>query len=186
MGHWFLRPACMPKFQHTRRKTKKSGTRGGTRTRRTLVLSQVRLPITSLAQKHGLERWFRFTDASCATTALPTELSQEKICLVPRAGIEPAQAFGMGLSVLQETSPYLATPPPGTRNTVAIYRFSIGSKNWWMCGELNPGGPRIGWLLCVDAPTATNRACAIFLIHTHYPGAIGWIRTSKRTSPFPG
>ena len=78
VGHWFLRPACMPKFQHTRRKTKKSGTRGGTRTRRTLVLSQVRLPITSLAQKHGLERWFRFTDALCATTALPADLSQEE------------------------------------------------------------------------------------------------------------
>lgn len=36
-----------------------------------------------------------------------------------------------------------------------------------MCGESNPNGPRIGWLLCVDAPTATHRACAIFLIHTH-------------------
>ena len=45
-----------------------------------------------------------------------------------------------------------------------LYR---GLKNWWMCGESNPNGPRIGWLLCVDAPTATHRACAIFLIHTH-------------------
>ena len=36
-----------------------------------------------------------------------------------------------------------------------------------MCGESNPNGPRIGWLLCVDAPTATHRACAIFRIHTH-------------------
>ena len=34
------------------------GARGGTRTRRTLILSQVRLPITSLAQK-ALELLFR-------------------------------------------------------------------------------------------------------------------------------
>lgn len=44
---------------------------------------------------------------------------------------------------------------------------------WWMYGELNPSSPRIGWLLCVDAPTATHRACAIIQIYTHIlvPGA---------------
>ena len=46
-----------------------------------------------------------------------------------------------------------------------------------MYGELNSSGPRIGWLLCVDAPTATNRACAIVQIYTHFFGARHRIRT---------
>ena len=53
-------------------------------------------------------------------------LKMKTVEMVPRAGVEPAQALRAGLSVVQEASPYWTTPPPGTRSSVAIYRFSIG------------------------------------------------------------
>ena len=61
------------------------GARGGTRTRRTLILSQVRLPITSLAQICLL------------------------LYLVPRAGLEPARPFNWALGPQPSVSTHSTT-----------------------------------------------------------------------------
>ena len=44
-------------FGHSAKLPKNDGARGGTRTRRTLILSQVRLPITSHAQNTVETHW---------------------------------------------------------------------------------------------------------------------------------
>ena len=66
------------------------------------------------------------------------------MCLVSRAGFEPAQALRAGLSVLQEAVLYWATPPPGTRTSVAIYRFLYREQKFGGCvGNRTPAVPAL-------------------------------------------
>lgn len=133
--------ACIPKFQHTRRKTKKEWYARRDRTRRTLVLSQVRLPIASLAQKHGLERWLDSPTRRAQRPLYQLSLPKRKLGAPSRirtcasSSCEP-QRHARGAALLD----YSTAGNPGLSGDLPI---SIGAKCGGCVGNRTPAVPAL-------------------------------------------